>query len=261
MLSLFMFYRRYFMSFIINRKSTKVLTFILTLALLISQFVLLPNYAEGTEVELLITGTGIDKEVSITSDDWDEYTMVERTYSANNSLNFHKIIKTKGYDLFELIGEDNLKTDQDYEMLFICSDGFQFTKTVEELKNLYFFTNFTEDSKVSSRPMLAKYSTVLADYPKDSFDPPISWEDQAITEEDLDADFPKLVFGQTDIDDMNLSKWGKEVVKIVIGEEIKSEEAGTDSPYKHISYDGAPYNGDAISGATFTIEGPSLEGY
>ena len=133
MLSLFMFYRRYFMSFITNRKSTKVFTFVLTLALLISQFIFLPNYAEGAEVELLITGTGLREEVVITSEDWDDYDMVERTYSANNSLNFHKIIKTKGYDLFELIGEDNLKTDQDYEMLFICSDGFQFTKTVEEL--------------------------------------------------------------------------------------------------------------------------------
>src|SRR6056297_3253522 len=248
MLSLFMFYRRYFMSFIRNRKSTKVFTFVLTFTLLISQFVFLPNYAEGTEVELLITGTGLREEVVVTSEDWDDYNMVERTYSANNSLNFHKIIKTKGYDLFELIGEDNLKTDQDYEMLFICSDGFQFTKTVEELKNLYFFSDFIEGSKVSSTPMLAKYSIVLADYPKDSFDPPISWEDQAITEEDLDADFPKLVFGQKDIDDMNLSKWGKEVVKIVVGEELQAEEAGTDSTYKHISYDGAPYNVDAISG-------------
>jgi hypothetical protein len=256
-----MFYRRYFMSFIRNRKSTKIFTFVLTLALLISQFVFLPNYAEGAEVELLITGTGLRNEVVITSEDWDYYDMVERTYSANNSLNFHKIIKTKGYDLFQLIGEDNLKTDQDYEMLFICSDGFQFTKTVEELKSLCFFSDFTEDSKVSSDPMLAKYSIVLADYPKDSFNPPISWVDQAITEEDLDADFPKLVFGQKDIDDMNLSKWGKEVVKIVVGEELPVEVAGTDSTYKHISYDGAPYNVDAISGATFTIEGPALEGY
>jgi hypothetical protein len=256
-----MFYRRYFMSFIISKKSTKAFTFVLTLALLISQFIFFPNYAEGAEVELLITGTGINEEVSVTSDDWDKYTMVERTYSANNSLNFHKIIKTKGYDLFELIGEDNLKTDQDYEMLFICSDGFEFTKTVEELKNLYFFRDFTETSMVSSKPILAKYSLVLADYPKDSFNPPINWEDQAISEDDLDTDFPKLVFGQKDIDDMNLSKWGKEVVKIVIGDEIQGEEAGTDSPYKHISYDGAPYNVDAISGATFTIEGPALDGY
>ncbi len=249
------------MSFIRNKKSTKVFTFVLTLALLISQLIFLPNHVEAAEVELLITGTGVNEEVSVTAEDWDTYDMIEKTYSANNSLNFHKIIKTKGYDLFELIGENNLKIDQNYEMLFICSDGFQFTKTVEELKNLYFFSDFTENSKVSSRPMLAKYSLVLADYPKDSFNPPINWEDKSITEENLDADFPKLVFGQNHIDDMNLSKWGKEVVKIIIGEEVESEEAGTDSTYKHISYDGAPYNVDAISGATFTIEGPALEGY
>src|SRR6056297_4193784 len=180
------------MSFIRNKKSTKVFTFVLTLALLISQLIFLPNHVEAAEVELLITGTGVNEEVSVTAEDWDTYDMIERIYSANNSLNFHKIIKTKGYDLFELIGEDNLKTNENYEMHFICSDGFEFTKTLETLKSLYSFRDFTEENSVLSKPMLAKYSSVLADYPKDNFNPPINWQDQSLTEKDLDKDFPKL---------------------------------------------------------------------
>jgi len=108
-------------------------------------------------------------------------------------------------------------------------------------------------------PMVAKYTTVMADFPKNIFAPPLTWTDIPITEKDLDKDFPKLVFGQTDIDDMNMSKWGKEVIKITVGDEIV--KVTPSSPYKHISYEGEPYNVDAITGATFTIEGPAVEGY
>ena len=62
---------------------------------------------------------------------------------------------------------------------------------------------------------------------------------------------------------MNQSQWGKEIVKITIGEERERKTLTIEkySPYKHISYEGAPYNIDAITGATFTIEGPGVEGY
>jgi len=248
------------MRMLIFKKNIKAFAIIMILCLFLSQFIFLPTYALESQVELLITGTGIYEEVIITENDWQNYDMIEQTYSVNNSLNFHKIIKTKGYDLFELIGKSNLKSDQNYNILFVCSDGFQFTKSIEELKKLYFFSDFTENTKIASQPMLAFYSAVLADFPKDRFNPPISWTDLSLTESNLDPDSPKLVFGQTDIDDMNLSKWGKKVVKIVVGEEIAGKPE-TNSPYKHISYDGAPYNVDTISGATFTIEGPALEGY
>jgi hypothetical protein len=216
----------------------------------------MPVYA--AEPELIITGTGLEEEIVITSGDWSKYKMVERIYSTNNSLGFHKIIKAKGYDLFDLIGK-GLKTDEDYDVKFTCSDGFEFTKTISELKNAYSFTDFTLESKEEIMPMIAKYTSVMADYPKNIFAPPVTWTDIPITETDLDKDFPKLVFGQTDIDDMNMSKWGKEVVKITVGDEII--KVTPSSPYKHISYDGEPYNVDAITGATFTIEGPGVEGY
>ncbi len=240
-----------------KRKSVRAwLSIILSLILLLQGI----PVVRAEAVDLLITGTGINNQVSIGPDDWSRYTIKEAVLSGNNSLNFHKITKVKGYDLFELIGTDNLKSGTDWELTFICSDGFTFKKKASELKSTYTYPDFTNGSKKSAPAMIARYSAVLGDYPKDSFSPPVSWSDRALTESDLDMDFPKLVFGQTGIDDMNLSKWGKQVVKIIVGEEIATE-VGSASPYKHISYPGAPYNIDAISGATFTIEGPAVEGY
>ncbi len=239
-------------------KNKSILSLILVICMIVSQALILP--ANASEVDLLITGTGINEEVIITEADWSKYSMVEKIYSTNNSLGFHKIVKAKGYDLFELIGTDNLKNDYDYEVKFTCADGFEFTKTISELKNTYSYNDFTEKTKSNVSPMIAKYNAVLADYPKDVFAPPITWSDRELTEKDLDRDFPKLVFGQNGIDDMNMSKWGKEVIKITIGEELKKESINK-SPYKHLSYEGEPYNVDAITGATFTIEGPAVEGY
>jgi hypothetical protein len=226
--------------------------------LIICMLILNTTPALAKEPELVITGMGVEKEILISTDDFAKYKMVERIFSTNNSLGFHKIIKVKGYDLFELIG-NNLKTDSDYKVTFTCSDGFEFSKTISELKNAYCYSDFTLNSKEIVMPMIAKYSIVLADFPKNTFSPPVSWTDAAIKEEDIDKDFPKLVFGQTDVDDMNMSKWGKDVVKITIGDELV--KVTSSSPYKHISKDGEPYNVDAITGATFTIEGPGVEGY
>ncbi|HSH34834.1 S-layer homology domain-containing protein [Schnuerera sp.] len=243
----------------------KFIAIILAFGMIFSQFTFFIDSVEASRTDLLITGTGVNEEVRITESDWSKYEMVERIYSGNNSLNFHKIIKAKGYDLFDLIGENNLKTNDNYQVKFTCSDGFEFTKSINELKNTYYFSDFTDKSKEKSEPMIARYTAVLADYPKDNFLPPIKWDDRNITEKNLDKGFPKLVFGQTNVDDMNLSQWGKEVVKITIGEDKPIEKAtegiGLDSSYKHISHDGAPYNIDAITGATFTIEGPAVEGY
>lgn len=217
--------------------------------------------SEAADSDLLITGTGIYEEVNIKGNDWLNYPLIEGIYSTNNSLNFHKIVKVKGYDLFELIGKDNLKPHTDYNVKFTCFDGFEFTKSLSQLKNTFYYKDFSEASKEKSMPMLAKYTAVLADFPKNNFFPPITWQDSSLTEEDLDKGFPKLVFGQTHIDDMNMSKWGKEVVKITIGDERPSKNEALKSKYKHISYSGEPYNVDVISSATFTVEGPGVEGY
>lgn len=244
-----------------RNKKWSFLTLILILSILVSQMAIAIPTASADALALLITGSGVNKEVSIGDKDWSKYTLKEGIYSGNNSLGFHKLIKAKGYDLFELIGKGNLKTDKDYNVKFTCADGFEFEKTISELQNAYQYKDFTEKTKVKISPMIAKYTAVLADYPKNIFSPPISFSDRPINEKDLDKDFPKLVFGQNGIDDMNLSKWGKQVIKITIGDEIKDSPSSEKSTYKHISYDGAPYNIDVISGATFTIEGPAVEGY
>jgi hypothetical protein len=248
---------------IMYNKKSKIITWIIIFAMIFSQGTLL-NYIPVEAVvnaNLLITGTGLNHEVNIASSDWSNYELTERIYSTNNSLNFHKIIKAKGYDLFELIGVDNLKNDKDYEIKFTCSDGAEFKKTVNELKNTYYYSDFTENIKIKSYPLIATYTVVLADFPKDSFDPPIKWEDKDITENDIDNDLPKLVFGQTSIDDMNMSQWGKRIISITVGDEITNVNTDENSTYKHIAYDGAPYNIDAITSATLTIEGPGVEGY
>src|SRR5690606_35073245 len=80
--------------------------------------------AKAETVDLMISGSGIKSQVSIGPEDWSNFTEKEAVYSGNNSLNFHKIIKVKGYDLFELIGSENLISGTDWELTFICSDGF-----------------------------------------------------------------------------------------------------------------------------------------
>ena len=40
---------------------------------------------------------------------------------------------------------------------------------------------------------------------------------------------------------------------------IRIEAISTLTPYKHITYEGAPYNLDAITGATLTVEGPGVD--
>lgn len=247
-----------------NIKIKRLIMYILVFGMLISHMSFVAAPVNAAKMDLLITGDGIYNEVVINEADWSKYKIQERVFSTNNSLNFHKIIKAKGYDLFELIGVNNLKKDKDYSVKFTCSDGFEFTKSISELKDTYYYSDFTENSKVSSAPMIARYTAVLADYPKDKFNPPIKWNNRALTEGDIDKDFPKLVFGQTDINDMNMSKWGKEIEKITIGNE-RAMKANTNvelkSSYKHIGYEGAPYNIDAITSATLTIEGPAVEGY
>ncbi len=238
-----------------------LMVFILVFAMIISPMSIFSNSVAAAPVDLTITGTGVIKDVAITAGDWSKYKLSEELYSTNNSLGFHKIIKAKGYDLFELIGNDNLKKDKDYVVHFTCADGFKFTKTISELKNTYYYKDFTEASKIKARSMIVTHTTVLADFPKNIFNPPIKWIDKAITDKDKDDGFPKLTFGQIDIDDMNMSSWGKEVIKITIGEERVVDNSSKDSPYKHISYNGAPYDIDAITSATFTVEGAGVEGY
>lgn len=245
-----------------NSNFKKLMVLLLVFGMIVSQVAVFADPVLAANADLTITGSGIKEEVSIGEADWSKYKLQERTYSTNNSLGFHKIVKVRGYDLFDLIGKDNLRSDKNYSLKFISSDGFEISTTIDELKNTYYYSDFTETSKKPSTPMIAKYTKVLADYPQNKFQPPIKWQDKPIGEDDLDKGFPKLSFGQTAIDDMNMSKWARDLVKIVVGEETSTgDSAKMNSEYKHIASDGAPYNVDAITSATLTIEGPAVEGY
>lgn len=174
-------------------------------------------------------------EILLTEIDWSEYEIEEKTYSTNNSLGFHKIIKVKGYDLLDVMGKDKLEEGKNYKLKFVSSDGFEIEKTLEELTNGYFFNDFTEESKEIIEPMIAQYTKELADFPEAELEAPVQWEDMDIDEEDLDKSFPRLVFGQTNVDDMNMSQWAKEVEKIIIVEVEEMEEDTEDMVFTDIT--------------------------
>lgn len=61
---------------------------------------------------------------------------------------------------------------------------------------------------------------------------------------------------------LTVYRQGKSPIKMVCELQV-TVNTGTDfsnSPYKHITYSGAPYKIDAITGATLTVEGPGVKG-
>ncbi len=247
-----------------------VVALILTLLLTFGQVLpVLPlQTVQAAQPILTITGTGLHQDILIYEDDWAGYDMVERFYSSNNNYDYHKIWKVKGYDIFDLIGEGNLKTDDDYEVAFISArDGGRVTKTVSELQSQYYHPQFTEDGAELVAPMLSFYRTAVfePDYQRLPQPDEVVWEDRVLTEADADLDAPRLVTGQPfgQVSQNNQSFFNKEVGRIVVGEERPAEEPidFDNSPYKHISYDGAPYNVDTYTGATMTVEGPGVHNY
>ena len=122
----------------------------------------------------------------------------------------------KGYDLLDLIGKNNLKSNDNYKVVVEAKDGFRVNMTMKDLTEAYWFKDHTKGSKQPVKPMIAKYNAVLVDVPIGKFNPPTEWEDRDITEDDLETSFPRLVYGQKDVDDQNGTDWIKDVVKITI---------------------------------------------
>ena len=244
----------------------------LTLALLLTLGQVLPVLpvwtVQAAQPVLTITGTGLEHDVLIFEEDWANYDMVERFYSSNNNFNYHKIWKAKGYDVFDLIGQGNLKTDQDYDVAFVSAlDGGRVTRTVSELQSQYYHPQFTEDGAVPVAPMLSFYRTAVfePDYQRLPVPAEVIWTDRELTEADHDKDAPRLMTGQPlgQVSQNNQSFFNKKVGRIVVGEERPIEEPidFDNSPYKHITHEGAPYNVDTYTGATMTVEGPGVHNY
>ncbi|MFY9114700.1 MAG: hypothetical protein WAO23_05615, partial [Dethiobacteria bacterium] len=205
------------------------------------------------------------EDVIIYESDWSKYSQIVSYYSSNNSFDFHKIWKVKGYDLFALIGAENLTAGDDCSIFFEASDGVKKFFTVGQLKSLYYSSAFTLQNGALVNPMLGFCRAELFSKEGDQLVPPITWNDQELTEDNIDNDCPRLYMGQEagNIDDMNQSNFLKKVVRIVVGDERPVDDGGefADSPFKHITHEGAPYHIDSITGATMTIDGPGTESY
>jgi hypothetical protein len=186
--------------------------------------ILLPAFtAQAAEPVLTITGTGLQQDVLIYDGDWSNYTLVERYYSSNNNFNYHKIWKVKGYDLFELMGVGNLKS-QKYAVTFIAKDGARITKTVSDLRSQFYYRKFTADSGEPVSPMIGFYRAVLYGPDIQGLPDPadVIWQDRALTEADKDRDeSPRLYFGQApgQVSENNMSYFLKNLTRIVVGEE------------------------------------------
>ena len=137
----------------------KLIAIFLLLGMLISQFGVAINFAHGASGDFLITGTGIKEEVSISKADWSKYSIQEKIYSTNNSLGFHKIVKVKGYDLWDLIGKDNLKKDKNYSIKFISSPITILTTSFAHLD--MFISSISLCPKVNFGKSLSKSSSPI----------------------------------------------------------------------------------------------------
>lgn len=205
---------------------------------------LLPAAGLAAQPALTITGTGLHHDVQISGNDWSKYSLKECFYSSNNNFNYHKIWKVKGYDIFALIGDDNLKTDKDYEVTFVSGlDGGKVTRTVSELQSQYYHPKFTASGAEPVAPMLSFYRTAVFEPDHQLLPEPteVIWQDRALTENDSDEDKPRLVMGQSlgQVSQNNQSFFNKKVDRILVGGE---RPAGESSPKKN------PEDGGTTSG-------------
>ena len=263
-----------------NNPSKQFIALILTMALvltsLLTGFPAAVLWASAASPSLVITGTGVEREVTLTQSDWQNVNhpqMVERIFSSNNNFNFHKIWQVKGFDLFSLLEEAGLKGGGAQKVTFIAADGFKRTWTVDELKALSVHSDMTPGSAVKVAPMIGSFRTELLDVPGNELKAPVTWSEKVLSAADLDGEGPRLYLGQESgkVSDINQMNFIRDLRRIVVGEERSAASTGSmpaasagafgNSPYRHISYEGAPYHIDSITGATMTIEGPGVESY
>lgn len=249
----------------IKKKRRSILLLVMSLLLCFFTYTYAPLTAVEQGDSLLITKTGLKEDVILYEKDWLDFNnphFIERFYSSNNRFNFHKIWIVRGFDLFSLIGDENLIDDSDYPITFIASDEAHYTESLYSLKDRYYYPTFIADAGEPIYPMIGFYRTEL--YDSNDLKPPISWDVRDLTVGDYDMDSPRLYLGQErgNTSNPNNSFFLRDLIKIVVGDERKeSHDDFTKSPYKHISYDGPPYNVDALTGATLTIEGPGTYSY
>lgn len=174
--------------------------------------------------ELVITGTGLKQEVILNKSDWMNFNhpkLIERFYSSNNRVGYHKIWKVKGFDLMELIGEDNFMREEDWSVTFIAQDGAKLTLKISDLKNSYYYPQFNVEEGIQMNPLIGIYQKTLFEPKYTGAPTEIEWEDLELTEADLDPQAPRLFLGQKagDTSDVNQSLFIYQLARIVVGDE------------------------------------------
>jgi hypothetical protein len=172
---------------------------------------------------LVITGTGLQQDVFLAAADlrFNNPTLVERYYTSSNNWDFHKIWKVKGFDLFNLMGAENLKTDRDYPVTFQAADGLKYTETVSSLKSRCYHPEFAAAGGKPVGPLIGVYRQAVFEPNYQGLPGEVSWADRQLTAGDRDDRAPRLYLGQKqgNPSDRNQSLFVRDLVRIVVGEE------------------------------------------
>lgn len=172
---------------------------------------------------LVITGTGLQQDVFLAAADlrFNNPALVERYYTSSNNWDFHKIWKVKGFDLFNLMGAENLKTDRDYPVTFQAADGLKYTETVSSLKSRCYHPEFAAAGGKPVGPLIGVYRQAVFEPNYQGLPGEVSWADRQLTAGDRDDRAPRLYLGQKqgNPSDRNQSLFVRDLVRIVVGEE------------------------------------------
>lgn len=208
---------------------------LMPLLIILGAMLVLPSWTspvQAAEPDLIITGTGLKKDVVIYPNDWSNYIRKERYYSSNNTLNFHHIWKVRGYDLFDIIKTDNLvDASKDYLLTFVARnrDGTEtrISRTMNDLKNRYYYPHFDPNEEIPVPPMIGFERADLYEHQGLPVPADVVWGDKPF---ERDNDAPRLYFGQAkgNVSDKNMTFFLYGLFKIVVGEERPPGDDGDD---------------------------------
>ncbi len=213
--------------------------------LLVLWAVLLPASALlAAEPDLVLTGTGLREDVVIYPGDWGRYKEVIRYYSSNNTMDYHRIWKVKGYDLETLMGgESNIKSGN-HDIIFIAADKASMTKKRWDLFDRYYHENFTKPIPVA--PMVAFYRADVFQHSGLPDPGEVVLQDRPF---ERDGKAPRIYLGQRkgEVSEQTHTIFIRCLVRIVVGEERPEGE-------KQVETDRDTASGGATGGKTEASE-------
>lgn len=170
---------------------------------------------------LLITGTALEKDLVLNPTQWqlNSPDFVQRLYSSNNNLGFHKVWVVKGYDLLNLFRQAGMVEGKDHTITFVSADGLSINFSLSDLQNRFFFSDLTPGSGMKVMPVIGFFRKELFDAIEPQ--PPVTWQEEALSDRDADPQWPRLYLGQqpNNPSDVNQPFFIRELVRVVVGEE------------------------------------------